>query len=222
MTEAEWLVATRPAPMLEFLREKADDRKLRLFAVACCRRVESMLLELQSRAALECAEEFAEGQVTQGERRATYQAIERYADGFAPYEAVMAALHRRAFFAANGAAVSAADAIGTLATPPLTVEEVGGVTRTRRDEFIQQAWLLRDIFGNPFRPVSFSPEWRTSTAIAIARGMYDSREFSAMPILADALQDAGCDNPDILSHCRDPNQVHVRGCWVVDLALGKE
>ena len=55
----------------------------------------------------------------------------------------------------------------------------------------------------------------------LARTMYDSREFSAMPILADALQDAGCDNDDILAHCRDANQVHVRGCWVVDLVLGK-
>jgi len=81
--------------------------------------------------------------------------------------------------------------------------------------------LIRDIFGNPFRPVAFSPDWRTSTAVAIARQMYDSRDFSAMPILADALQDAGCDNADILDHCRGPVP-HVRGCWVVDLVLGKE
>jgi hypothetical protein len=82
--------------------------------------------------------------------------------------------------------------------------------------------LLDDIFGNPFRPVAFSPEWRTDTAVALARQMYDSREFGAMPILADALQDAGCDNEDILAHCRDGNLVHVRGCWVVDHVLGKQ
>ncbi|MBM3982617.1 MAG: hypothetical protein FJ304_20570 [Planctomycetes bacterium] len=70
-------------------------------------------------------------------------------------------------------------------------------------------------------PVAFSPEWRTDTAIALARTMYDAREFSAMPILADALQDAGCDSDDILNHCRDPKQVHIRGCWVCDLVLGK-
>ena len=87
--------------------------------------------------------------------------------------------------------------------------------------FIQVA-LARDIFGNPFRPVAFSPAWRTDTAVSLARGMYESREFSAMPILADALQDAGCDNDDILNHCRDAKQVHVRGCWVTDLVLGKE
>jgi hypothetical protein len=74
---------------------------------------------------------------------------------------------------------------------------------------------------NPFRPAALDPEWRTSTAVAMARMMYDSRDFSAMPILADALQDAGCTNDDVLNHCRQPGE-HVRGCWVVDLVLGKE
>lgn len=81
---------------------------------------------------------------------------------------------------------------------------------------------LRDIFGNPFRPVAFDPAWRTDTAVALAHTMYDSREFGAMPILTDALQDAGCDRADILNHCRDTAAPHVRGCWVVDLVLGKE
>lgn len=74
---------------------------------------------------------------------------------------------------------------------------------------------------NPFRPVAFDSAWRTSTAIALAQQMYESRDFSAMPILADALQDAGCDNADVLDHCRDQNATHVRGCWVVDALLGK-
>ena len=81
---------------------------------------------------------------------------------------------------------------------------------------------LRDVVGNPFRPVTFSPSWRTDTAVSLARQMYESREFGAMPILADALQDAGCDNDAILTHCRDASATHVRGCWVVDLVLGKE
>ena len=82
--------------------------------------------------------------------------------------------------------------------------------------------LLRDILGNPFRPVTFSPSWRTDTALSLARQMYDSRDFGAMPILADALQDAGCDDEDIPNHCRDEKAMHVRGCWVVDFVLGKE
>jgi hypothetical protein len=80
---------------------------------------------------------------------------------------------------------------------------------------------LRDVVGNPFCPVAFAPEWRTDTALSLAKQMYKSRDFSAMPILADALQDAGCDSDDILSHCRGEG-AHVRGCWVVDLVLGKE
>jgi hypothetical protein len=81
--------------------------------------------------------------------------------------------------------------------------------------------LLFEIVGNPDPPPVFAPEWRTSTAVAIAKGMYESRDFAAMPILADALQDAGRDSDDVLNHCRDESQVHVRGCWVVDLVLGK-
>jgi hypothetical protein len=79
--------------------------------------------------------------------------------------------------------------------------------------------MFRDVVGNPFRPLTFSPTWRTDTAVALARQMYEGRDFSAMPILADAIQDAGCDNPDVLGHCRS-NGPHVRGCWVVDLLLG--
>ncbi|MCE9560793.1 MAG: hypothetical protein K8U57_01935 [Planctomycetes bacterium] len=81
---------------------------------------------------------------------------------------------------------------------------------------------FREVFGNPFWPVTFDPAWLTSTVVSLAQSMYESRDFSAMPILADALQDAGCDNDDILDHCRDEKQVHVRGCWVVDAILGKE
>jgi hypothetical protein len=94
--------------------------------------------------------------------------------------------------------------------------------RTNAVERAIQLVLLRDIFGNTFRPVTFADEWRTDTAVSLARTMYESRDFSAMPILADALQDAGCDSDEVLNHCRDTNNTHVRGCWVVDLVLGKQ
>jgi hypothetical protein len=91
----------------------------------------------------------------------------------------------------------------------------------RRDEIVA-AHLphLRDIAGNPFRPVAFDPAWRTEAVVGLARGMYESRDFAPMPVLADALEDAGCADPDVLAHCRTPG-LHVRGCWVVDLVLGK-
>ena len=81
--------------------------------------------------------------------------------------------------------------------------------------------LLRCVFGNPFRPVSLEPACLTSPVVAIAQSMYESRDFSAMPILADALQDAGCEDEGILGHCRSDGP-HARGCWVIDRILGKE
>ena len=86
---------------------------------------------------------------------------------------------------------------------------------------IDLADLLRCIFGNPFRPATIDPTWFTSPAVALAASMYESRDFAPMPILADALQDAGCENADVLAHCRNAQAPHVRGCWVVDLVLGK-
>jgi hypothetical protein len=82
------------------------------------------------------------------------------------------------------------------------------------------AVYLRDFFGNPFRPVAFAPAWRTDTTVALARLMYEERDFSAMPILADALEEAGCTYPDLLGHLRGTGP-HVRGCWAVDLVLAR-
>jgi hypothetical protein len=85
----------------------------------------------------------------------------------------------------------------------------------------EYADLFREVFANPFRPVAFHPDWRTDTVMSLATAAYESRDFSTLPILADALQDAGSDADDLLAHCRDPKQAHVRGCWAVDLVLGK-
>jgi hypothetical protein len=79
---------------------------------------------------------------------------------------------------------------------------------------------LRDIVGNPFRPVAIDPAWRTSTVVGLATAIYAERAFDRLPILADALEDAGCDQLDLLAHCRSDGP-HVRGCWAVDLVLGK-
>ncbi|MBL8795184.1 MAG: hypothetical protein JNM56_14865 [Planctomycetia bacterium] len=86
---------------------------------------------------------------------------------------------------------------------------------------MKQSCLLRDILGNPFRPVTVDPTWRTSTVVSLAQGIYDERAFDRLPILADALEDSGCTNADMLNHCRQPGE-HVRGCWVLDLILSKD
>jgi hypothetical protein len=83
--------------------------------------------------------------------------------------------------------------------------------------------LVREVFGNPFRPVAVEQcwlTWREGTIPKVAQAIYDERAFDRLPILADALEDAGCENVEILNHCREPGE-HVRGCWMVDLLLGK-
>ena len=90
------------------------------------------------------------------------------------------------------------------------------------DQFFQQVCTeFRDIAGNPFRRVVWQPEWNSETAVALARGIEAERAFDRMPILADALEEAGCDSQQVLQHCRNET-VHVRGCWVVDSVLGRD
>jgi hypothetical protein len=212
MTEAEWLACPEPESLLKHIRDGASDRRLRLFACACCYRVYA-------------------GQ-EEGDEWAAVGVAERYADGLASAEELAGAegemdcgdyRYGPADYAASpdvGAAVGAAAAAALLIKYNLTYPDAHRA-RLYEVELAAQAALLRDIFGNPFRPVHFSDSWRTDTAVSLARQMYESRDFSAMPILADALQDAGCESDNILSHCRDTSLTHVRGCWVVDLMLGK-
>jgi hypothetical protein len=224
MTEAEWLACEDPSAMLVLLEARGcgGNRKFRLFAVACCRRVWSGLKDERSRAAVEMAERYADGNATQGAlREAFVAATAAVADcrDFSPFSE----------YQAIGAFLSAARCITESATKVPMNEDACEVAShvwsfAIKDELGRsdrgQCSLLHELFGNPFRPVTFAPEWRTDTVVTLARTMYESREFSAMPILADALQDAGCDNDDVLNHCRELG-THVRGCWVCDLVLGK-
>ena len=102
----------------------------------------------------------------------------------------------------------------------LQVEKLDEAVATPAKRLVQAA-LIHCIFGNPFRPVTLDPAWLTPKVKTLAQGIYDDRAFERMPELANALAEAGCSNPDILSHCRGPGP-HARGCWVVDPVLGKE
>jgi len=203
MTEAEWRGTTNVAGMLAFLQGKASDRKFRLFAVACSRGALGRWADEPGQlwdGTLEVAERYADGAATEPEREGTAEVtfIESADDpGSTPH--VFHALGPDAYFAATMAS------------------EYAGQIEGGSD--LQPA-MLRDIFGDPFGPVPADPRWLTSAAVTLARSMYDSRDFAPMPVLADALEEAGCDNPDVLAHCRGPGP-HVRGCWVVDLILGK-
>jgi hypothetical protein len=210
MTEAEWLACTDPGLMLAFLRGKASDRKLRLFACACCRRHRSVLRGERNRRVLEAAEGFADGRVgrkdLEGVRRRWYTFDHPF-----PLTRTwqMALSYATMTHSTPWAAETAAHAAGASGRPDR--------------ERLVQADLLRDAFGNPFRPPAVEPSWLAwgdGTVPQLARGVYDDRAFDRLPILADALEDAGCHDADVLGHCRRPGQ-HIRGCWVVDALTGR-
>jgi hypothetical protein len=250
MTEAEWLACADPGPMLRSLFPlvkpgvagslAGSEERFRRFAVACCRRLERLLGPDELRA-LDLLDRFAD----LGEHadlraaRAARRDGEWALRGALPDRADAPTLNRyrtrelanrivrtctegrptRAAMAHGEASVAAAKARGLDAEPPLSDQEWYDLGPDPAERAVQSD-LLRDVFGNPFRPGRWDPSWRTETTTSLARRIYDAREFSAMPILADALEDAGCTSADVLGHCRGPG-LHVRGCWVVGLVLGK-
>jgi hypothetical protein len=215
MTEPEWLARTDPKAMLDFLKGKASDRKLRLFAVACL----TSSPELLPAAALE------------GCRR-----VERFADGNWPPHFVLAeqpwtemALRPEQEIGkvAKKACLAAANLYWSDRNRDVCLNAFLGHSRGLKVKSATQAALLRDIFGNPFRPAPVAPGWRAPQVVTLAQAAYEQRELPAgslaparLAVLADALEEAGCTDPAILNHCRRPG-AHVRGCWVVDLLLGK-
>lgn len=209
MTEAEWLSATDPRLSLVFIEAKSSSRKARLFACAVGRFLWPYLGDERSCRVVEVAERYADDQASDNELREAEVASQFDNRGWASQIAKGAGDR----WAWQGARLTMVD------LQRAQTEREGRELAKRTVSHSRH--LLACIFGNPFRPVVFKPEWRTSTVVAIARSMYDSRDFSPMPVLADALQDAGCENEDILNHCRSGGP-HVRGCWVVDLILGKE
>ena len=226
MTEPEWLACEDPAPMLESLAGTAGARKLRLFAVACCRRGARCVPWAGYLDALDAAEAHADGAITDGALEGAYKAARAIADIPKPLPAgdSTRAMEYADWVGAHAAAALCVRDMDAAAAASVARWEpgvlIGPGVELSHEVHAAQSDLVRDVFGNPFRPSAIDPAWRTSTVLALARGMYESRDFGAMPILADALQDAGCDSGDVLSHCRGSGP-HVRGCWVVDLVLGK-
>jgi hypothetical protein len=241
MTEAEWLAATDPTPMTEFLggqlsirkrrkipkplRDRLSARKLRLFGCACCRRVWDWLTSADARMAVEVAERYADQEASEAELFNAYETAMNTATHTAPgwpdgepERDESGKLKDASDYPGFQAHQAVLNVSGFNFAYTANLAENAG--EGRQVEQAAQCHLLRCVVGNPFRPVTFSPGWRTDTAVSLARQMYESRDFSAMPILADALQDAGCGSADILDHCRSPGP-HVRGCWCIDLVLEK-
>lgn len=227
LTERDWLSCRDrhiPTVMLEWLasqgvpRSKAGRRKLRLVAVALCRWPHVWEL------------------LTAG-RRKNVDELERQAEDGGRPELTLAPFRSRGYTAS-----SAQYAVETAARPNVVdaiertlVQDVNAWARNditpgaidwqrfyETEEF--QRGLFREVFGNPFRKLPPMERawrlWRDGTIVHLAQKIYDTREFEGLPVLADALEEAGCTNTQVLKHCRSPRP-HVRGCWVVDWVLGK-
>jgi hypothetical protein len=242
MTEAEWLAATDPIPMLKFLSDNASNRKLRLLDCACGWYLEQYSPDTSVIDALRRAELYSDGKIAESTLRKWYKKV----------DALCVAVYTTK--PCDPKEWMASHVVSCACSPIRSIENsspphfLGGYRyRTlgkawleldyQENGFGPQAaffppeWLreakrtavhtLLDLFGNPFRPLTLNPAWLTSTVLALATGIYEERAFDRMPILADALQDAGCENAEILNHCRELGE-HVKGCWVVDLLLDKK
>jgi hypothetical protein len=209
MNESEWLTCTDPTLMLKCLHKKITTRKMLLFSVACCRRI----LHLSEDEAVKKA----------------VDTIEKYADGFSSYEEL------RAAEAATGTWAMALDEAGediwamgysmswsawAMSFVMLRADKAS-LERITLNERQAQSSLLRDVFANPFRSADIFPSCFTLDTVRLAQAIYEKRAFHHLLKLADNLEQVGCDNQEMLQHCRHQGE-HVRGCWVVDLILGKK
>jgi hypothetical protein len=218
MDEITWLSCADPDDMLQFLQGKVSDRKLRLFACACCRRIWDLIPNDSSRQAVRISERFADSEATIAELEAAFVVADR---------AVSVQGGLPSYHAADAARLSAHPEMRGLADGTATAAAMAGAGGGEgywdkyNDEKACQCNLFGDLVGNPFRPVTIHPVWLTSTVVSLAQSIYDNRRFEDMPILADGLEDAGCDNAEMLEHARSGGE-HVRGGWLVDLLLQKE
>lgn len=258
MNSTEWNSCRSPEPMLNCIRQRDYRRKLRLFCIACCRRLGALLIDERSQLALETIENFVDGYATDAQLQEASKGAEQVflsrrlrmlaslarpeqteeaiqeAGGL--FRLINAQAARDAHDAVdNDPAILAASVAWSATATDMELEGVGySVTDSvigtahqaaaavshLEDEESEQAELLREIFGNPFQETSLEQRFVTPPIVAAARLMYDSRDFSQMPMLANALEALGCRGADIIEHCRSAAP-HVRGCWVIDLILGK-
>jgi hypothetical protein len=236
MTEQEWLECDDALKILriceptgedwdseeveKWTEQMASDRKLRLFALACCHWIRHLLSDVRSSKALDVLEQYLLGSVPESEFRAAHK------DAYSALPRERSTPHKPDWYAALAVsyatypyATGIHDAAWS-ALAALTQAHRASSDVVKQERAVQRA-LLSDVFGNPFRPVTLNPAWLTPTVKQLAQSIYDDKVFDRLPTVADALEDSGCDNADVLGHCRSGGE-HVRGCWVVDLVLEKE
>jgi hypothetical protein len=240
MTEAEWSAGANITEMVSYLkaefrthRFKKGQRRLRLFTCACCRLIWDLMTDERARQAVLLAEGYADGQVSKEEMTAahkaqakafsgllniSYQCSPRFSAADCAHIATVSLLYPSgdggAIFGTRYARFAAefSSRRSLYSAPP-----DGPSTRSAQ----RQADILRDVFGNPFRPPAIDSawlRWDQGTVVKLARAIYEESAFERLPLLADALEDAGCPEEQLLGHLRSPGP-HVRGCWGVDLLL---
>jgi hypothetical protein len=228
MNEEQWLSCTELDKMLDVLKTNGQfsQRKARLFAVAVCRRIWHLLTDERSQMAVEVAERYADGLATQAELRDRSDAARDACDDEGPHDERANAIFHAACAAMSAAYPRNGDAFDVMADcsdAALVCPVEDGV----------QAALLRDIFGSlPFRPLPpLTPglrDWHDGLIVRMAEAIYEKRslpdgilDVEHLAVLADALEEAGCSNADLLDHLRGPGP-HVRGCWAMDRLVNKE
>jgi hypothetical protein len=216
LTELDWLDTPDPESL-----SRADDRKVRLLACAWGFAVWPRMPRDECREAVLVAERYADGAADRGELHQAFLA----ADG--AWKAVPDAVHRRygrgdrqirGYRSAKRAARVARNA----ADPGLMWDTLlrGWWWENGATKYLLTGYL-RDLLGHPSRSAVIDPRWRTSAVTGLAAVVYEEKAFDRLPILADALQEAGCEDQEILGHCRGEGP-HARGCWALDSVLGKE
>jgi hypothetical protein len=220
--------------MLRFLQStgKGSDRKLRLFACACCRRIGPWLRADRLQRAVETVESWVDGSPARRLQVAACVPAPRAAGGMpqlrlnASRPSAFAAEAVHALRLCSTAWDSAVECASNAARAARATTGIRGRAAVRGGvERAVQAALVREVFGPlPFRPVpldEFWLRWNGGTVVKVARSIYDEGRFGDLPALANALEEAGCSDTMIIGHCRWP-WGHVRGCWVLDLLLGKQ
>jgi hypothetical protein len=214
MTQSEWLTSQDVRSLLMHLGAGASPRKLRLFACACAVAPGRGLVAAECRAAIGIAREYADGEADLDDLGAAADRTSRVLREPDTPQRTDTMQWRVPW---PGPRDRAADLIRLSVRPVLTTDDL----IRHWDWDASDAMRLRDVFGNPFVPPPFDPRWRTADVVAVARGIYTEQAYDRLPILIDALMDAGCDDPDVFAHFRRVPP-HVKGCYMLDMLLGKE
>jgi hypothetical protein len=212
MTEEEWLACEDWTLMLNFIETRKSLRKLLLSNISVCHTLKPIIRDKQCIRALRVLEDMADKTVKEKDQQE--------AQNWARSSISQCPPANRASYYARCAVYNLTLIEGNHTVLSQTGNFLASLDATESKEPILKEGATRLRCVNSYCPVTLDPSWLTSTVVSLAQQIYDTRDFTAMPILADALQDAGCDNAQILEHCRGPGP-HVKGCWVCDLCLNK-